>query len=43
MTTDTNLSRSKLLATMPAAAMAPIGASALCRLPAGTRDDPIYA
>jgi hypothetical protein len=36
MTTTTNLSRRKLLASMPAAAavMAPIGASALCRLPA---------
>jgi hypothetical protein len=40
MTTDTNLSRRKLLASMPAAAaMAPIGATALCRLPAG--DDPM--
>jgi hypothetical protein len=44
MTTDTNLSRRKLLASMPAAAaaMAPAAATALCRLPADS-DDPIFA
>lgn len=45
MTTDTNLSRRRLLASMPAAAaaLAPAAASALYRLPATTGVDPIYA
>jgi hypothetical protein len=43
MTKDpTNLTRRKLLASMPAAAaMAPAAATALCRLPSG--DDPVFA
>ncbi|SRR5258708_28839720 len=36
------ISRRKLLATMPAAALAPAAATALCRLPSA-EDDPIFA
>ena len=43
MTTNTNLSRRRLLARLPAAAAAmPAAASALCRLPA-EGDDPVFA
>jgi hypothetical protein len=42
MKSDTNLSRRRLLASMPAAAaMAPAAATALCRLPV-EGDDPIF-
>jgi hypothetical protein len=48
MTNTTNLSRRRLLASsMPAlataAAMAPVAATALCRLPTGAGDDPVFA